>query len=79
MATEDPIKKQLEEMLLPALRQYQHNDCSGFVAGYDREEVLKILRPYFPSSTGKISGGTCLHIPDLQWGETCTICGSYLT
>lgn len=22
-----------------ALRQYQHNDCSGFVAGYDKEEV----------------------------------------
>lgn len=40
MATEDLIKKQLEEILLPALRQYQHNDCSGFVAGYDREEVL---------------------------------------
>lgn len=79
MATEDPIKKQLEEMLLPALRQYQHNDCSGFVAGYDREEVLKILRPYTPLSAVKTSGGTCLHIPDPQWGETCTICGSYLT
>lgn len=79
MATEDPIKKQLEEMLLPALRQYQHNDCSGFVAGYDREEVLKILRPYAPLSAAKISGGTCLHSPDPQWGETCTICGSYLS
>ncbi len=79
MATEDLIKKQLEEILLPALRQYQHNDCSGFVAGYDREEVLKILRPYVTLPAVKISGGTCLHIPDPQWGETCTICGSCLT
>lgn len=30
-------------ILLPALRQYRHNDNSGFVAGYEREETEKIV------------------------------------
>ena len=30
-------------LLLPALRQYQHNDCSGFVVGYDHAETQKIM------------------------------------
>lgn len=30
-------------LLLPALRQYQHNDSSGFVAGYDYIETQKIV------------------------------------
>lgn len=29
-------------LLLPALRQYKHNDCSGFVAAYDYAETQKI-------------------------------------
>ena len=28
--------------LLVALRQYQHNDCSGLLAGFDYEKILKI-------------------------------------
>ena len=33
----------ITNILLPALRQYQHNDCSGFVAGYDIKETDKIV------------------------------------
>ena len=33
----------VNELLLPALRQYQHNDCSGFVVGYDHAETQKIV------------------------------------
>jgi hypothetical protein len=31
------------EILEPALRQYQHNDCSGFIAGFDHNETSKIV------------------------------------
>lgn len=31
------------EELIPALRQYLHNDGSGFVAAYDKEEVDRIF------------------------------------
>ena len=34
---------ELKELLLPALRQYQHNDCSGLVFGYDKKEVESIV------------------------------------
>lgn len=30
-------------MLWPALRQYQHNDCSGLLAGFDYDEIIKIV------------------------------------
>ena len=30
-------------LLLPALRQYQHNDFSGFIAGYDHADTQKIV------------------------------------
>lgn len=30
------------EALLPHLRQYQHNDCSGFVFGYDLEGINRL-------------------------------------
>ena len=30
-------------LLLPALRQYQHNDCSGLLAGYDYAETQTIV------------------------------------
>ena len=30
-------------ILLPALRQYQHNDCTGFIPGFDYEETIKIV------------------------------------
>lgn len=33
----------LEDMLIPALRQYRHNDNSGFVTGYNRSDVLQLL------------------------------------
>ena len=32
------------EILWPALRQYQHNDCSGSLLGLDYNETLKILK-----------------------------------
>lgn len=31
------------EILLPALRQYQHNDCSGLLAGFDYDETVKAV------------------------------------
>ena len=31
------------DVLLPALRQYQHNDCSGLVAGFDIDETIEIV------------------------------------
>lgn len=31
------------EILIPALRQYQHNDCSGLLAGFDYDETVKII------------------------------------
>jgi len=31
------------EILLPALRQYQHNDCSGFIAGFDHDTTTRIV------------------------------------
>lgn len=31
------------KMLWPALRQYQHNDCSGLLAGFDYNEIINIL------------------------------------
>ena len=31
------------DVLIPALRQYQHNDCSGLLAGYDYFETNKIV------------------------------------
>ncbi|QDP61506.1 MAG: hypothetical protein Unbinned8596contig1000_19 [Prokaryotic dsDNA virus sp.] len=34
---------ELKELLLPALRQYQHNDCSGLLFGYDKDEVESIV------------------------------------
>ena len=30
-------------ILIPALRQYQHNDCSGLLAGFDYDETIKIV------------------------------------
>ena len=32
------------DILIAALRQYQHNDCSGFVAGFDYDETVGIVR-----------------------------------
>lgn len=31
------------DILLSASRQYQHNDCSGFVAGFEYEETCRIV------------------------------------
>jgi len=31
------------DILIPALRQYQHNDCSGLLAGFDHDETAKIV------------------------------------
>ena len=31
------------KILEPALRQYQHNDCSGFVHGFEYKETCKII------------------------------------
>ena len=34
----------LEEWKLKHQRQFQHNDCSGFVFGYNKKDVDKILK-----------------------------------
>jgi len=39
----DGMKRKTPDILLPALRQYQHNDCSGLVAGFDYDETVKIV------------------------------------
>ena len=39
--TRDDLKT--PNVLLPALRQYQHNDCSGLLAGFDHEETVVIV------------------------------------
>jgi len=31
------------KVLQPALRQYQHNDCSGLIAGFDYKETVEIV------------------------------------
>lgn len=31
------------KILIAALRQYQHNDCSGLLAGFDYSETIKIV------------------------------------
>ena len=31
------------EILIPALRQYQHNNCSGLIAGFDYDETIEIV------------------------------------
>ena len=31
------------DILLVALRQYQHNDCSGLLPGFDYEETIKVV------------------------------------
>lgn len=31
------------EILLPSLRQYQHNDCSGLLAGFEYDETVRIV------------------------------------
>lgn len=33
----------IEKRLETALRQYRHTDNSGYVAGYDRSEALKVV------------------------------------
>ena len=31
------------KILIQALRQYQHNDCSGLLAGFDYDETVRIV------------------------------------
>lgn len=31
------------EILVPASRQYQHNNCNGMLAGFDHGETVKIV------------------------------------
>lgn len=31
------------DILIPALRQFQHNDCSGLLAGFDYDETAKLV------------------------------------
>lgn len=48
-------------LLLPAFRQYQHNDCSGFVVAYDHAETQKIVLELMKSLRDclEISMSTC--------------------
>jgi hypothetical protein len=31
------------DILTPALRQFQHNDCTGLIAGFDHGETVKLV------------------------------------
>ena len=42
--TSDNLNELTAQLLIPASRQYIHNDNSGFVAGYDVEETRKIVK-----------------------------------
>lgn len=44
----------VRRLLLPALRQYQHNDCSGFLAGYDYIETQKIVLELLEALRGSL-------------------------
>lgn len=37
------VRRRTPEVLLAASRQYQHNDCSGFVAGFDYAETVNVV------------------------------------
>ena len=37
------FKKEAKGKLIPALRQHQHNDCSGLIMAYDYETTLDIV------------------------------------
>jgi hypothetical protein len=37
-------KMKTPDILLPALRQYQHNDCSGLLMGFDHEITIKLFK-----------------------------------
>ena len=45
------------DILIPALMQYQHNDCSGLLMGFDYEETIKAFKslPILPDSDIKYS------------------------
>jgi len=34
---------QTPDILTPALRQYQHNNCSGLKAGFDYDETIRVV------------------------------------
>ncbi len=40
----DMRESETPEILRSALRQYQHNDCSGLLAGFDYEETSKLVK-----------------------------------
>lgn len=42
-ATPSEDGREVGHILLTAMRQYQHNDCSGLIAGYDMEETRIII------------------------------------
>lgn len=46
-------RRDIEDLMVPALRQYQHNDCSGLVAGYDLDETISIIIDIMKSARGK--------------------------
>lgn len=57
----------LDELLLPALRQYRHNDGDGFVFGYDMDEVKKILN----NRMGDLEGPRLVNRADGVDGHYC--------
>ena len=40
------IEEKVKELLLPALRQYRHNNSEGFISGFDYDETVNILTEY---------------------------------
>ena len=44
MIKDKPLK--VPKLLLPALRQFQHNDCSGTVTGFDYNKTIEIVSLY---------------------------------
>ena len=58
------------KILIQALRQYQHNDCSGLLAGFDYDDTVRIVSElesviqkcfdYACKPSGKVSKKTAL-------------------
>lgn len=43
MTDKTEVSEKTPSILIPALRQYQHNDCSGLLVGFDYKETIKIV------------------------------------
>ena len=63
-------------LLIPALRQYQHNDCSGLLAGYDYNETQKIVSVLLLKLKAKKAENTVKCTHEFNSLDYCIKCGA---